>query len=178
MLIWNAFGEQWELNHKVTFDGENRIIHIADSVPSIDVKNDIYSSWKEWIQLYDNSKYLSAMRVTGGDPTSTTGDVYTGDIYFLVNNWRIYVHANCEINGVIYSDDYPSPYLTDPDTKFIINKVSNLVQSLGFSGTVNANMDDAARSVWDYLMTDATVPGSVGERLGKLLTVAKYLGLK
>lgn len=174
--LLNNWQEDWLLYHKVVFDGINRLIIINPGEPVISVKTDIYSSWKEWSRLRDNAKFLPAIRNTGGDPITETQ--FTGDTYFLINNWKILVTDATEIVGVIYSDNFPNPFITAEDAKIVRNNVSNLVQSLGFTGSLEADSGEIAGAVWDYLMADANTPGSVGERLGKLLTVAKYLGLK
>lgn len=172
----NLWQEDWLLYHKVIFDGINRLIIINSDEPLISVKNDIYSSWKEWARLRDNAKFLPALRTTGGDPVGS-GQT-TGDNYFLINNWRVFVSDATEIVGILYSDDFPSPFITTPEANVVRSTVSSLVQNLGFTGTIDADNEQIAGAVWDYLMSDANTPGSVGERLGKLLTVAKYLGLK
>lgn len=174
ITLLNNWQEDWLLYHKVIFDGINRLIIVNPSEPVISVKADIYSAWKEWIRLRDHAKFAPAIRVVGGDPISATQ--FTGDTYFLTNNWRIFISDATQIDGVIYSDNYPSPFVTASDAKIVRNNVSSLVQSLGFTG--NLDSGQIAGAVWDYLMADADTPGSVGERLGKLLTVAKYLGLK
>lgn len=174
--LLNNWQEDWLLYHKVVFDGINRLIIINPGEPVISVKNDIYSSWKEWARLRDNAKFLPAVRTTGGDPIG--GGQFTGDSYFMTNSWRVYVSDATEINGVLYSDNYPSPFVTAPEANIVRSTVSSLAQSLGFTGTIEADNTQIAGAVWDYLMADANSPGSVGERLGKLLTVAKYLGLK
>lgn len=132
MLLWGAFGEQWALNHKVTFDGEARQIYIAPSISSISVKDDIYSSWKEWLRLYDNSKYLPAFRTVGGDPIG--GGKYAGDIYFLVNNWKLIIDHSVSIEGVIFSDDFPSPFEQTSGTQIVTNVVSSLVTAIDVGG--------------------------------------------
>lgn len=172
-LMWQ---EDWLLYHKVVFDGINRLIIINDNETSISIKEDVYSGWKQWTQLRDNAKFLPAIRTIGGD--NLGGGQFAGDTYFTINNWRILVQNSCSISGVIYSDDFPSPFITPEDTKIVTNNVSNLVQSLGFSGTINADNELIAKAVWDYLMADIQTSGSVGDRIGKLLTVAKFLGLK
>jgi len=176
VLTENMWQEDWLLYHKVIFDGINRLIIINPNEPSISVKEDIYSAWKEWARLRDNTKFLPAIRTTGGDPVG--GGQSTGDVYFLINNWRVFVSNAAEVGGVLYSDNFPSPFITDPGANIVRSTVSNLAQSLGFTGTIDADNEQIAGAVWDYLMSDANTPGSVGERLGKLLTVAKYLGLK
>ncbi len=172
-LMWE---EDWLLYHKVTFDGINRLIIINSGEDEISVRDDIYSSWKEWVKLRDNAKYLPAIRSTGGDPVG--GGQFTGDIYFLINNWRILVSDATTITGTVYSDNFPSPFIAAEGANVVTNSVSNLVQNLGFTGTINADNQLIAEAVWSYLMSDATTAGSTGERLAKLLTVAKYLGLK
>lgn len=174
--LLNNWQEDWLLYHKVVFDGINRLIIINPGEPTISVKNDIYSSWKEWARLRDNAKFLPAIRTTGGDPVG--GGQFTGDSYFMINNWQVYVSDATEINGILYSDNFPSPFVTAPEANIVRSTVSNLAQSLGFTGTIEADNNQIAGAVWDYLMANADTPGSVGERLGKLLTVAKYLGLK
>lgn len=176
ITLLNTWQEDWLLYHKVVFDGENRLIIVNPGEPLISVKADIYSSWKEWAKLRDNAKFLPAIRTTGGDPVGN--DQYSGDIYFTINNWRIFVSTAAEIVGTVYSDDYPNPFVTVPGANIVRNTVSNLTQSQGFSGTIEVDNTQNAAVIWDYLMSDATTPGSVGERLSKLLTVAKYLGLK
>lgn len=173
-----SWSEDWLLYHKVIFDGTNRLIIVNTNEPIISVKQHIYSAWKEWVQLRDNGKFLPALRVTGGDPTGDASA--TGDVYFTINNWRILVTSTCNINGSIFSDDYPSPFMSPEDTKIVTNAVSSIVQSLGFNGTVNVAVDPTTtpQAIWDYLIQDANTPGSVGERVSKLLTVAKFLGLK
>lgn len=122
------FWDYWQLFHKVTFDGVARTITVNPGVTEIDVKTDIYSDWKEWTQVNQNSAFLPAMRVTGGDPI---GDgLFTGDVYFLINNWRIVVDHSCLVDGVIYSDNFPSPFVPIAGTQIVTNKVSQLVQTV------------------------------------------------
>lgn len=122
------YWDYWALYNKVTFDGDNRLIIINEGVAEIDVRRDIYSAWKEWVQIYDNSKYLAAIRTTGGDPIG--GGQFTGDVYFLINNWQILVNDNCVFTGVIYSDNFPSPFSVDSTANIVTNVVSSLVNTI------------------------------------------------
>lgn len=124
MLIWSAFSEQWGLGHAVTFDGVNKLIVVASDISEVSVKVDIYSKWKEWIQLYDNAKFAPAIRTTGGDAIG--GGAFTGDVYFLINGWRLYIDHSCVIDGVLFSDDFPSPFEQVANTHIVTNKVSSL----------------------------------------------------
>ena len=127
MLLWATYENQWKLNHKVTFDGLNKRIYVAPSVSTLDVKADLYSSWKEWMQLYDNAKFLPAFRTIGGD--SVGGGQFAGDLYFLMNGWQIVVDHLVNINGILYHDDPISPYVIEAGGG-VIATVSNLAQSI------------------------------------------------
>lgn len=75
-----------------TFDGPNmRIILGAPTsgLLAVDVAVDLYSDWKEWQKLSDNSKYYPAFRAIGGDPLTPGLDAAA--YYFLRNDlgWRI-----------------------------------------------------------------------------------------
>ena len=86
-LIHYHASDHWILGHKVTFDGENRLILINRDVTDIDVKVELYSDWKEWLRVRDNAKYFEALRTIGGDPTEP--GQRAGDQFFLINDWRI-----------------------------------------------------------------------------------------
>lgn len=111
--------------HSCIFDGENKLIYVNPAIASISVKEDIYSDWKEWSQVRDHAKFLPAIRTTGGDPVG--GGEYTGDVYFLINGWRLIIDHSLNIDGVIYSDDFPSPFVQVEGTQIVTNKVSSLV---------------------------------------------------
>lgn len=105
-LLWGAFGEDWEVQHKVTFDGINRLIIVGDNITEIDIKTDIYSAWKEWALIRDHTKYLPALRGIGGDPAPLGSGRFAGDIYFLINGWQIEVNRpDVTGTGIIFHDD-------------------------------------------------------------------------
>jgi len=52
---------------KITFDGGNKLIIVNNGETSLDVGLDLYSAWKEWMLLSDNSKYPIAFSAIGGD---------------------------------------------------------------------------------------------------------------
>lgn len=177
------FWEIWLLYHKCVFDGVNKLIIVTPSASDISVKEDIYSAWKEWALVESNGKFLPALRTTGGDPIG--GGAYTGDVYFLINGWRLVIDHSCQINGSIFSDDYPSPYISVTGTQIVINKVSSLVStvSTGGSGTaptvqqIRAEMDDNSVKLAAILAKpDAATPIQIRQELDsnstKLSTIA------
>lgn len=121
--------DYWSRYHKVTFDGVQRLIIVNPEVTSINVKVDIYSDWKEWVFLDDYSKFTQAIRCIGGDPIGS--GVYAGDLYFLLNGWKIYVDHAVDFDGVIYSDDGSNPIATPQNAYAVRTTASNLALSRG-----------------------------------------------
>ena len=158
-ILWGAWADEWELRGAVTFDGVAKTITVNAGETVVSVKDDIYSSWKRWVMIYDYSKYLPAMRTIGGDPVG--GGQYAGDIYFLINGWKIIVAEGITVNGIIYSDDYPTPFTVLPGGG-VINKVSNL--ALAYSTTGGSGGATPAE-VWAYgtrtLTSGITTPPTV-----------------
>ena len=68
----------------IQFDPVNKRI-ILDSAYA--TAGQIYSRWKEWVLTGDNSKYLQAFSVLGGDPLG--GGLFVASYFFLMNGWRI-----------------------------------------------------------------------------------------
>lgn len=126
--FWAPFAPQEGFygEHKCIFDGENKLIYVNPNISEISVKDDVYSDWKEWTQVRDHAKFLPAIRTTGGDPIGNTGE-FTGDVYFLINGWQFIIDHSLNIDGVIYSDDYASPFIQTTGTQIVTNKVSSLV---------------------------------------------------
>ena len=72
----------------VSFDGVNKIIELP-STGSYDAEVDLYSEWKEWMLLGDNSKFLPAFDSTGGDDIGSGQEI--APYFFLRTDlgWKI-----------------------------------------------------------------------------------------
>ena len=73
-----------------TFDGDNLIITLDSGITSVDVINDVYELWKDWMLSSTlNRKYPQAFRSDGGNPLSSI--INQGSYIFLNNTvgWRI-----------------------------------------------------------------------------------------
>lgn len=117
----------WELRESVVFDGIKKQITINSDVSHITIKRDIYSAWKKWLIISDNTKFLPAIRVIGGDPVGS--GLFAGDIYFLMNNWQIVVNKMVTVDGTLYHDNGISPFIVNPGGG-IVSTVSNLVYTV------------------------------------------------
>ena len=100
----------------VTFNGAALCIELESGVTSVDAKTDLYSAWKDWFKLSDNSKYPFAFDTAGGDPTSDTANVAA---FFFIRNdlgWRICPpeeDITITIEGNLYPRDASIPYRTE-----------------------------------------------------------------
>jgi len=72
---------------KVSFDGTNKLIIVDNSITELDNRIDVYSAWKSWMTSGSNSKFSSALRTIGGDPTTGTSSV--APYFFLINGWKV-----------------------------------------------------------------------------------------
>ena len=166
LTLWPNWWDQWINEHKVTSDGLNKVIIVNPGVTELNVKEDIYSSWKEWFILNENAKWLPALRVVGGDPISAGR--FLGTTYFLINGWKIRTWEGDHrliVNGNIYTDDGSEvfvPTLNSYNTEISINN-SNLVDTVSIEGSSGGiDKTAVAKAVWDVLIQDIGDPATVG----------------
>lgn len=132
LTVAASFWEDFEDPLKVTFDPELRYIYLNPQYSEFDVKIDIYSASKRWLQRRQNAGYPPPLRTIGGDPVG--GGQYAGDIYFLINNWRIVVSTAVNLNGILYNDAVGvSPFIIQPGAG-VTAKVSNLAYAYSTTG--------------------------------------------
>lgn len=141
-----GFYNLWELRHKVTFDGVNKLILVNDGETSIDAQIDLYSDWKEWTRELDYMKFLAPFSTVGGDPTIEGQRL---DVtYFLINGWKIKPYPGSytlNIVGNIFDVDGGS---TTVPADIVTNIANNI--------TVNTNTSVIVRQ----LTPQVTVSGS------------------
>lgn len=96
------------------FDGPNLLITLSAPTAgllSVDVQNELYSDWKEWVKTVGH-QYEPAFDTTAGDPTQ--GNESLTPVFFLRNDlgWRIQTtDADQEVSlvGDIYARDASLP---------------------------------------------------------------------
>ena len=180
------FWRYWELRHKVTFDGPNRLILVNYGETTLDVETEIYSDWKEWIHLEDYSKYPQAISVIGGEPLGA--GQFVGATYFLENGWRIRPWEGTHtltIDGNIYtreagqSPSIPTLGAWSVNTTYVRSALVFQVATGGSSSSVSINANDIAQAVWNYSTTASLNTDSFGEHVfTKVMTFAQYLATK
>ena len=136
LFIAGAWSQDWLLQSKLDFDGEKKIITVAQGITELDIRADLYSSWIDWVATRDHSKFLPAIRYTGLDPVGP--GVFTGDVYFLVNGWKLRIDIQVvKVTGVLYSDNYPTAYYTEsliPQYPAVVSALVNTISVGGSSG--------------------------------------------
>jgi hypothetical protein len=164
-----GFWQDWENRHKVTFDGANRLILVNQGVTEIDVKEDLYSDWKEWSVMYDHGKYEPAMRAVGGDPT--VGGNFLGSTYFLTNGWRLKSWSGeyrLSLTGNLYTNEGEPAFVSADGTRNNIEisyNISTLVEGFGYDVPGQYSPSELANAVWLFSTAMMNNPGTVGKLL-------------
>jgi hypothetical protein len=123
--IWAAWSEQWALEEKVSFDGMSKTITVHSDVTSLSIRDDVYNAWVRWTEREPWA--FPAMRFSGADPIPG-GE--SGVTFFTINGWKLIYDANkVAINGVLFSEDYPTAYWTVDNQPIYPAVVSSLVNS-------------------------------------------------
>lgn len=153
--IWASWSPDWSLYDKVDFDGINKVIYVHPEVTSLDIRQDVYTSWVDWVSLRDNLKFKSAIRVSGLDPIGS--GAYTGDVYFLINGWKLSVNLQrVKITGVLYSDDFDTAYYTETLSPQYPATVAALVNTIAPVVTVDGLVVPTAQEIRQEMDTNST----------------------
>jgi len=153
---------QWDPNQypgqKVAFDAYTKIIYVNEGVTDLDVKVDIYSAYKEWVQSspeYPNPFWQKeVISAIGGEPLNDTLNV--GSTFFLENGWRIQPAPSknpyiLTVNGNIYTREAGgNPFLFAEGVSVNLTR-SNLVDQLVATSTLSpSQITELATAVWQY----------------------------
>lgn len=163
-----GFWDYWNLYHKVTFDGINKLIIINDEVTELDVQQDIYSPWKEWVLLETNSRYLAAFQTIGGEPTVAGQRL---DVtYFLINGWKLKPYSgtySLNIIGNIFSSGGGDIKVPADINRFTPNNISINVNTSVIVRQVNAQggSDVDLTEIENQLNTQSSQLVSIDNRL-------------
>ncbi len=127
----------------VSFDGNNLEILLSESTGILDVEQDVYSSWKHWIQENDNAKYPQMFRTVGGDAIDTKNNI--PGYFYLMNGWKVRFleeNTSIQVNGFLLVDGgLGSPYLPTA------GNYNTTVHSVVALNTPGATADE----IWNYV---------------------------
>lgn len=187
-------------NQKVVFDGYKKIIYVVEGVTEINVKDDVYSAWKEWIignvENPNGVVWPEAVSAIGGEPLNDTLNV--GSTFFLENGWRIQPFASktpyiLTVDGNIYTREAGgNPFLFAEGVSVNLTR-SNIVDQIVASSTLTqADKDAIVEQVWKYTTLTNTGTNTFGSlvkdidsdltvvdtKVDKTLTKGEFLALK
>jgi hypothetical protein len=193
MLLFNyGYYEFWELydpandfygNQKVTFDGIYKIIYVNEGETDLNVQSDLYSNWKEWVQVRDNAKYEQAFTAIGGQPISDVQSV--GITYFLENGWRIQPWPGnyvLTIDGNLYTREAgQNPIISVSGVSTSLTR-SNLVDIIYAANTASVTLSNTeysviADNVWDEVI-DVPKSQTAREKVRKIATKSQDIALE
>lgn len=161
--------DYWNLFAKVTFDPAQKLIIVNPQETELNVQIDLYSASKEWLLIQNNFRYRPPMRTVGGDPVP--GGSPLGRTFFVTNGWRIYVDHGMTVDGNLFSDNFPSPFVNAPGTQLVGSKFSNLVD------VAEPTISNVAQDVWNYPV-GTEVAGTVGKRIKEIKDTSLLTFLK
>ena len=113
---------------KITIDGPTSVIHIDAGVTEIEVISEIYSEWKRWMSLSDNSKYAEAIFTVGGEPISDVQSV--PQYFFLINGWTVHIDSGekIEVSTNLYTFNGDKIlYVTSNNSTVVANNSSAVI---------------------------------------------------
>ena len=152
----------------ITFDGDTRRISLSIGTTSLSV-HDLYSRWKDWILLSDNSKYAPAFTVVGGDTIDAGAGTSVPLYAFLQNYWRIKPqeanHTLTVVDGILLVSGGGDPFVNTTGSYIVRINYQQPVQAIGFNsgGGGGITVDD----ILDEDLTSHTVPNSTADVLKK-----------
>jgi hypothetical protein len=138
----------------VVFDGPNKMIIVQLGTDVLNIQ-DMYSRWVDWVLTEEGSRYLFALRYSGGEPT-VPGQSST-PYFYLLNGWKI--DACCEfeglnheltVEGIILCEDFSSPFYMDPSMPMTMLRsiVPIRTETVSTSGA-SFDVPDIVAGVWD-----------------------------
>ncbi len=156
-LIWGAWGEQWALEDKVSFDGVAKRITVHSGVTTLDIASDVYSAWVRWTER--EPQFTQAMRYSGFDPIPGGR---TGATFFTINGWKLVYDPNVvAVSGVLYSENYDTAYWSATGQPIYPATVSSLVNSAVSTQNVVTGTaltpEQTAAAVWGYITRNVNV---------------------
>lgn len=157
----------------LTFDGDNLIIQLGTD-ETLYTPEYIYSRWKDWVLESDNSKYVPAFRIVGGDPLG--GGSTSPAFVFLQNQdvnggdgWRIRkpeANINVTIDGNLVKEDPAAGFDLNPVGAFspsLTIQLSNVasVNLLSEEVIPGISVQTLLRELWQIRGLDPNTPVTV-----------------
>lgn len=155
-----------------SFDAAQKRISLSAGTVSLDVRA-VYSRWKEWAQAADNSKYLPAFSVTGGDTIDAASGTSIPCYAFLQDGWRVKpqeAHHTLNVTGgVLLVSGGGDPFVETAGSYVVRINYQQPVQAITVStgGTV-APTQQQIRDAMALSTAEAAAAGSLDDKINDL----------
>jgi len=123
------------------FDGINKKVDILSPTIEFDAV-DMYSEYKRWLGVSDNSKYLIAMKSIGGNPLSGSKNI--ASYIELINGWKIHTYAGdytlTVIGNIFTEDGIPFVIPTGSAIMVLLESTSNaltITKTIGYTPDID-----------------------------------------
>lgn len=155
----------------MTFNGSTKIISLTPGTTVLGVR-DMYSRWKDWVLIGDNSKYLRAFLGVGGEPIDPVAGTYIPAYIFLTNGWRIRPqeanHTLNVIDGILLVEGGGDPFLNTLGSYIVRINFQQPVQAITVAtggGGGGGLTQQQVRDAMTMAPTQTPVPNSVDAKI-------------
>ena len=132
-----------------TFDGNLKTIFIDPKVGDITFSAiDLYSSWKRWVMLDNNARFVKAFNAIGGNQLSATK--YIAGYIEVTNDWKIKPpdgDYTLTVEGNLFATGGSTPFV-GADSGTVIVVIESTGNALALDNSQQATADITA-PVWD-----------------------------
>lgn len=163
------------------FDGSAKLIILEAADGNTVSVVDLYSRWKDWVLLSDNSKWPQAFEPLGGDPIDPGAGTSVPLYAFLINGWKVRpreaTHTLNITDGILLVSGGGDPFVNTLGSFVIRINYQQPVQAIGVAtgGGGGASASDIANAVWQ-LAIDGTLTAQESLRLMNAVLGGKVLG--
>jgi hypothetical protein len=155
----------------ISFDGQNRIITLSTGTTSLSVRG-LYSRWKEWILIGDNSKYFPPFSTVGGDAIDQGAGTTIPFYAFLINGWRIRPyegdHTLNVSDGVLLVNGGGDPFLNTLSPYTVRINYQQPVQAITVATGGYVLTQQQIRDAMTLAPTDIPVNESIDAKIGRV----------
>lgn len=160
------------------FNGEAKTITLISATLDVVV---LWSSYLNWLATDDNAKFEIGLKAVGGDDISVSSGTKIPPYVYLINGWKIKpMESNHTLNvgnGILLVDGGGDPFL-DADGAYTIRiNYAQPVQAITVA-TGGGGGGATASDIWAAPLSSNNTADTFGELMQKMLTVAKFIGLK
>jgi hypothetical protein len=142
----------------ISFDGPTKVISLSTGTTSLSVQF-LWSEWVRWVATSDNSKYLPAFSLLGGEAIDLTQGSFIPFYVFCLNGWRLRPqednHTLKVTEGILLVEGGGDPFLDTLGGYTVRVNYSQPMQAISV-GAIPQNGQDVALAVWGYTGAGAT----------------------